>query len=110
MFRIVVDLTTGTVSNVPLTPEEIAALPTAAAIVPQEVSRFQAKEALRQAGLLPQADAVVAASNNATLQNAWANANSFKRNSPGINALAPAIGLDDAGLDALFTAAAGIVA
>lgn len=81
-----------------------------ASSVPQEVSRFQAKEALRQAGLLDQADAAVAASNNATLQNAWANANTFKRSSPGINALAPAIGLDDAGLDALFTAAAGIVA
>lgn len=78
--------------------------------VPQEVSRFQAKEALRQAGLLDQADAAVAASGNATLQNAWANANTFKRSSPGINALAPAIGLDDAGLDALFIAAAGIVA
>lgn len=78
--------------------------------IPQEVSRFQAKEALRQAGLLDQADAAVAASNNPTLQNAWANANTFKRSSPGINALAPAIGLDDAGLDALFIAAAGIVA
>lgn len=92
-------------SGATVTVEE--ALPPA---IPQEVSRFQAKEALRQAGLLDQADAAVAASGNATLQNAWANANTFKRTSPGINALAPAIGLDDAGLDALFTAAAGIVA
>lgn len=89
---------------------DVVAFLNPSAPIPQEVSRFQAKEALRQAGLLDQADAAVVASNNATLQNAWANANTFKRSSPGINALAPAIGLDDAGLDALFTAAAGIVA
>lgn len=111
MQRIVVNLQTGAVSTVPLTPEEIAALPPPAPPpVPQEVSRFQAKEALRQAGLLTQADAIVAASGNPTLQNAWANANSFMRNSPGINALAPALGLDSAGLDDLFRTAAGIVA
>lgn len=110
MQRIVVNVQTGAVSSVDLTAEEIAALPIPQVVVPQEVSRFQAKEALRQAGLLDQADAAVAASGNATLQNAWANANTFKRTSPGINALAPALGLDDAGLDALFTTAAGIVA
>ena len=110
MQRIVVNVQTGQASTVNLTAEEIAAIPAPQVIVPQEVSRFQAKEALRQAGLLDQADAAVAASGNATLQNAWANANTFKRNSPGINALAPSIGLDDAGLDALFIAAAGIVA
>jgi hypothetical protein len=74
------------------------------------VSRFQAKAALAQAGLLAQADAVVAASGNAVLQLAWTEANEFKRNSPGIAALAPALGLDSAGLDDLFRAAAGIVA
>lgn len=78
--------------------------------VPQVVSRFQAKEALRQAGLLGQADAIVAASNDPKLQNAWANANEFRRDSPGINSLAPAIGLNSAALDDLFRAAAGIVA
>lgn len=78
--------------------------------VPQEVSRFQAKAALALAGLLPQADAAVAASGNVVLQLAWAEATTFKRNSPGIAALAPAIGLDDAALDDLFRAAAEIVA
>jgi hypothetical protein len=78
--------------------------------VPQVVSRFQAKAALAQAGLLAQADAAVAASGNAVLQLAWSEANEFHRNSPGINALAPALGLDSAGLDDLFRAAAGIVA
>lgn len=78
--------------------------------VPQEVSRFQAKAALSLAGKLTEADAAVAASNNPILQLAWAEATTFKRNSPGIAALAPAIGLDDAALDDLFRTAAGIVA
>lgn len=78
--------------------------------VPDEVSRFQAKAALALAGLLPQADAAVAASGNVVLQLAWSEATTFKRNSPGIAALAPALGLDDAALDQLFISAAGIVA
>lgn len=111
MKRIVVNVQTGAIDAVDLTPEEIAALPgPQPAPVPQIVSRFQAKEALRQAGLLATADAIVAASNNPTLQNAWANANTFERKSPGINALAPALGLDSDGLDDLFRAAAGIIA
>lgn len=79
-------------------------------VVPEEVSRFQAKAALALAGLLAQADAAVAASGNAVLQLAWSDATTFKRNSPGIMALAPAIGLDDAALDQLFISAAGIAA
>lgn len=111
MQRIVVDLQTGQVSIVDLTPEEIAALPgPQPAPIPQEVSRFQAKAALSLAGKLAQADAAVAASSDPILQLAWAEATTFKRNSPGIAALAPALGLDDAALDALFTTAAGIVA
>lgn len=78
--------------------------------VPAEVSRFQAKAALADAGLLSQADAIVAASGNVILQLAWAEATTFKRNSPGIAALAPALGLDEAALDDLFITAAGIVA
>lgn len=78
--------------------------------VPEEVSRFQAKAALANAGLLSQADAIVAASGNMVLQLAWAEATTFKRNSPGIAALAPALGLDAAALDDLFVAAAEIIA
>ena len=80
------------------------------AAVPQSVSRFQAKAALAMAGLLDQANAAVAASGDVVLQLAWAEATEFKRNSPGINALAPALGLDDAALDQLFITASGIVA
>lgn len=79
-------------------------------VVPEEVSRFQAKAALSQAGLLTQANTIVANSGNALLQLAWDEAVSFKRNSPGINALAPALGLNDAALDQLFITAAQIVA
>lgn len=111
MQRIVVNLQTGEISSVPFTPEEIAALPAPQPDpVPQSVSRFQAKAALALAGLLEQANAVVAASGNVVLQLAWAEATEFKRNSPGINALAPALGLDDAALDDLFRTAAGIIA
>lgn len=111
MQRVIVNVQTGQVSTVDLTPEEIAALPgPQPAPIPQEVSRFQAKAALSLAGKLAQADAAVAASNNPILQLAWAEATTFKRNSPGIVALSPVIGLDDAALDALFTTAAGIVA
>lgn len=80
------------------------------ATVPASVSRFQAKAALAMAGLLDQANAAVAESGNIVLQLAWAEATEFKRNSPGISALAPALGLDDAALDQLFIAAAEIVA
>ena len=78
--------------------------------VPAEVSRFQAKAALANAELLSQADAIVAASGNMVLQLAWAEATTFKRNSPGIAELAPALGLDADDLDQLFITAAGIIA
>lgn len=111
MQRLVVNLQTGERQIINLTPEEIAALPgPQPEPVPQVVSRFQAKAALAQAGLLAQADAVVAASGNAVLQLAWAEANEFRRDSAGINSLAPAIGLNSAALDDLFRVAAGIVA
>lgn len=111
MQRIVVNVQTGAVTTVDLTPEEIAALPgPQPAPVPQVVSRFQAKTALANAGLLAQADTIVAASGNAVLQRAWNEANEFRRDSPGIAALAPALGLDSAGLDDLFRTAAGVVA
>lgn len=111
MQRIIVNVQTGEVLTVELTPEEIAALPGPQPNpVPQEVSRFQAKAALALAGKLAQADAAVQASGDVILQLAWGEATTFKRNSPGIAALAPAIGLDDAALDDLFTTAAGIVA
>lgn len=89
-----------------LTPEQILELERAQ----MECSRFQAKAALALAGKLTAADAVVAASTDAVVKLAWADATVFKRNSPSINGLASAIGLTQADLDDLFRTAAGIVA
>ena len=74
-----------------------------------EVSRFQAFAALYADGKLDDAEAAVAADGGLTLI-AWQNAQVFKRSSPMMNALAPALGLDDEALDDLFRAAALIEA
>lgn len=72
-------------------------------------SRFQARAALMQAGLLDQAEAIIAQA-DALTQLAWAEAVEFRRNSPTINAMGAALGMTDAQLDALFEAAMGIEA
>ena len=82
-----------------------------AVTVPQVVSKFQAKAALRGAGLLAQVETMMAdpaADPLAVL--AWAEAQEFRRSSPTVAAMAGALGLDAAALDALFTTAAGIEA
>lgn len=78
--------------------------------VPTTVTRFQARAALLGAGLLPQVEAAVAASGDAFLQLAWAEATTFSRASPTVAALAGALGLDGAALDDLFRAAGAIEA
>lgn len=67
-------------------------------------SRFQAKAALHNAGLLTAADAAVAAADDLTKM-AWADATEFRRNSPTIAAIGAALGLADAEIDDLFNAA-----
>jgi len=83
--------------------------PAPAVVVPDKVSRFQARAALMQAGLLDQAEAAVAQA-GPLAQLAWADAVEFRRTSPTINALAPALGLTSQQIDALFIAAAQIEA
>lgn len=79
--------------------------------VPQVVSKFQAKAALHAAGLLASVDAMMADPATPTVAKlAWTDAQEFRRTSPTVAAMAGALGLDDAALDALFTAAAGIEA
>ena len=87
------------------TPEEAIAAWRATA----EVSRFQAFAALYADGKLEDAEAAVAAAGGLTVI-AWQNAQVFKRSSPMMNTLAPALGLDDEALDDLFLAAAQIEA
>lgn len=76
--------------------------------VPQSVSAYQARAALLAAGLLPQAEAAVVAAPDEIVRIAWEYATVVRRQSPFISALAPALGLDDAAIDALFVAAAAI--
>ena len=91
----------------PRTPEDIAAEEAAALAAERAAmvaSRFQAKAALLQAGLLDAAEAAVAQSDSLT-RLAWIEAVEYRRNSPAILAIAAALGLTDAQVDDLFRAA-----
>ena len=77
--------------------------------VPAVVSKFQAKAALLQAGLLEQTESLMAQA-DAVARLAWDNAQEFRRNSPTVLAMGAALGLDAAALDQLFITAAGIEA
>lgn len=95
------------------TPEEVAVWEASRAklLIPQSVSRFQARAALHLAGLLDTVEAIMASPTTPVLAKlAWADAQEFKRNSPSLLGIAGAIGLTDAQLDDLFTTAAGIEA
>lgn len=73
------------------------------------VSRFQARAALHQAGLLEAAAAAVATA-DAIVQIAWADAQEFRRTSATITAIGAYLGLTDAEIDTLFEDAAQISA
>lgn len=79
------------------------------ATVPASVSRFQARAALREAGLIDQIEAVIGSADEIT-QEAWASAISFERSSPTIATLAATLGLADTQVDDLFRRAAQITA
>ena len=72
-------------------------------------SRFQARAALHQAGLLPSIEAAVATA-PALVQIAWADATEFRRDSPTIAALAAGLGMTEAAIDDLFRTAMQITA
>jgi len=74
--------------------------------VPQSVSRFQARRALKDAGVFAQVEAAIAQADEFT-QDAWADAQEFRRDSQMILTLGTALDLD---LDALFISAAKIEA
>jgi len=95
------------------TPEEVAAWEASRAklLIPQSVSRFQARAALHLSGLLETVEAMMAAPETPALAKlAWADAQEFKRNSPTVLGIAGALALTDDQLDDLFTTAAGIEA
>lgn len=77
--------------------------------IPQSVTRFQAKAALANAGLLDKVEAMMTDTNTPILYRlAWAEAQAFERQSATVKAMSVALGLTDPQLDALFTAAAAI--
>lgn len=79
--------------------------------VPSVVSMAQARVALRRIDLLDQVEAVIASlpdAERAEAELAWEYAPTLSRNGAFVTELAPALGLDDAALDALFGSAAAI--
>lgn len=79
--------------------------------VPKSVYRFQALAALDQSGLLGQVDAIINDPQTPSITRlAFNNALTFERSSPTVATLAAALNLSGSQVDALFIAAAGIVA
>lgn len=75
------------------------------------VSRFQAKAALTQAGLMPQIEAIMQDPETSDIVKlAWQDALEFRRDSLVINDLAAALDLTETEVDDLFRAAALITA
>lgn len=87
---------------IPARPEDLRAT--------MAVSRFQARAALRAAGLLDQVEAMVQASGDPLRIDAWAEAVEIRRLSPMIVDLGAALGLSDEQIDDLFRAASAIEA
>lgn len=89
----------------------VARIPPPAAPVPESVSKFQAKAALLQAGLLDSVEAMMTAPQTpAVAKLAWSDAQEFRRQSPTVAAMTAALGLNEGQIDDLFRAAARIVA
>lgn len=89
------------------TPEELAAMkPT----VSTTVTRRQARQALLLRGMLDKVPAAIQRISDETqralAQIEWEDSQTFERHRPLVVEIAAAIGLDDAGLDALFIEAA----
>lgn len=84
--------------------------PAAPVPVPQVVTRRQAKQALAISGKLslvqPAIDAIPDSTQRTLIQIEWDDSQEFQRNRASVIAIGTAIGLDSAGIDALFVAAA----
>ena len=77
--------------------------------VPQQVTRFQARAALYQAGLLDQVEAAISApGTDKMLKLAWQDAQAFKRDSQFVSGMAQTLGLTAQQLDNLFISASQI--
>jgi hypothetical protein len=84
--------------------------PAPVVVVPQVVTRRQAKQALLLADKLslvqPAIDAILDPTQRALIQIEWDESLEFERTRPSLIAMGTAIGLDSAGIDALFITAA----
>lgn len=79
--------------------------------VPSLVSRFQARAALYQAGLLDQVNTIMADQNTPMMAKlAWQDAQEFRRDSSLVQSMGATLGMTDEQLDNLFRLAATIVA
>ena len=113
--RRVVNVITGNVTLVALTPEEIATLPLPAPPrVPHEVSNFQARAMLKNMPgsgqgrtLFDDVDDALEAKGGIPWQ-AWEYATSFRRDSSLVAAIAAQLNLSDEQIDEMFIAAAAI--
>lgn len=112
--RVVIDGQEMLASLASLTPAqqaEVAAATAPPVIVPHSVSRFQARAALHQAGLLEAVEAAMVDPATPMLARlAWQDAVEFNRNSPTVLAMAAGLGLTAQQLDALFVSAGEISA
>ena len=81
-------------------------------VVPSAVTRRQAKQALAINGLIASVqiaiDAIPNATQRALMQIEWDDSQEFQRNRPAVIAIGTAVGLDAAGIDALFIQAAAL--
>lgn len=78
-------------------------------LVPQQVTRYQARAALYKAGLLDDVEGFMALPDtDRLLVLAWQDAQTFKRHSPMVVDLGKVLGLTAAQIDELFIAAAAI--
>lgn len=78
-------------------------------VVPDSVSRMQAKMALLAGGLLSTVEAAVGASADPALQLYWADASHFHRDHAALIAMTASLGMTSEQVDALFIAASEIV-
>lgn len=76
--------------------------------VPAQIALWQARAVLERRGLLAAANSAVTLAGDEVLRAVWEYGNVISRSSPGLAALASALGLSGADVDALFREAAAL--
>ena len=80
-------------------------------VIPQSVTRYQAKAALLDAGLLDDIDTLISSPDTPRIVKlAWNEALTFERNSPTVAMISTALNVDSTTLDDLFIYASKVVA